>query len=390
MNLNFSINRETLLKIFKVGFLISEKESPQSLDFVQKSSVFWELDLLNATVLKCKMLFATEQFTFVADDIIFTMEDIGEEEIEPIMFGINTHKFSRLLSNSTTDNVEFTLTDTELIVKTNGVYKFPLIDKDNIIFGFSESLPEGKALTNYSEFVKHFMLLKNFTKSDLINPADRGIYINDAMMTAHTNTYGCVFDFANQVGLPLSFDLNFFQPLAKLDDLKQVELITTENHITIKGLLDEMPCYLEGRALDGNFNSYFIELITQILIDVETGNLTTLNITKDLWQNPFSRIVPFITDTISINYSEGQVRLSSPDGKAIEDVNFLVSNLVQDFNIIIHHEDLQRFFSVSDNLFLTFSPKYEKKYHIICVEAVKLIDGVDQTIAVGFICRFDE
>lgn len=383
MPIVFSKNRQDLLQILKVGAVISEKETAKSTDLEQKSTVFWRF-----TDNKCEMLFATEKFTFVVCGVSFiTMK--GQTAIPS--FGINTHKLYKLLSNSTTENVKFTLTETELIVETNGVFHFPLVNSDSIVFNFPQNIyAKGKLIPNFNLFVSNFVKLRDFTDNDSVNPANSGVYIDTTMITAHTNYYGAIFQLQAGIDPAISFDPDFYTPLAKLTDLDDVQVITSENHIVIKGYIGEVFYYLEGRVLDGTFNKTYIEKLSLLLDNIGKGEITTVNIEKDTWYKVYSRIEPFVDEAVVLAFNGEQMQLRSPSGSAEEFVEFPIEGLIEPFNLQVRAVDLQKFFKLSNNLFLSFTPIYDKTYHVVCIEAVSFVEDKDETIAVGFICRFDE
>ncbi len=370
----FSVERQELSDILSVGNLISD---------VNNIFDIYNSCLFNFSSGKLALSFRSEEFLLQVSNLNYESGD----SLDDFRFGIETRRFYHLISNSTTSNVEFVLKedDNTVLINTNGNYEFQLVNEDKF-FKDRDEKEDDYISFNIIDFVDKCNCLKNFTVSDLINPADSGIFIGEGLIASHHPYAGLIFDF-NFPKTGISFDPNVVPILNRLKKMDNTSICLLKNTFNIKGNLNDKDYFFEGRILDGQFRSVFIDYINKTLRDTKEKDFISLIIEKSDWKSFFKRVKEFLIDyKLSIGYKGGKLFAYSGNNfcEYLDD-NWKIYR-EKDFVIEINAFDLDKFFDMFNKIGLVIPPEYSEEYPIIAVLA---LDEANEAIAKGFISRFD-
>lgn len=361
----FSVNRKILVDIFKVGGKI-----------VKEGEI---IPMYNGALFKVKdkklsIYFISRKFLLNVHNIEVTSLEEGSVE-----FGFDSSVLGKLLSASTTENVDFEIKEASILVYTDGKYSFNLIDPEDF-FSYEVSIDENcKYVFNisYNELVSVLGKLQKFSIIGNINPADNGILIKKDIITAHTDDGGVVFPFQLSEDIYVSVEPELYGILSQLV-LEDLKIFVDENKISITTSYENKYQFnFAVRVLLGEYKDYYIARIKEIYFDEESINFT---ITKGDWDNFYKRMKYFIYDNILIiknSDTHDNVLMGCKSGNE----NVKSSEYKEEFNLAVNDKELNNLFSLCDSLTLKFSDKYND---IISI-AIKKDDKI---VGMGFLKRF--
>jgi len=292
-----------------------------------------------------------------------------------IRFGLITDKIHKIVMYSDCETITFEMVNNQIKVGAVGEYLLNTlaeeeffdfeIDSDSI--EFKQILPE--------LFKANFLMLKKHTSNNMSNPADCGIFVDKAMVAAHSDNYGVVAPlglFSPKVYLDteVSVDLRICDALVHCKT-EEAYIGTNGNCFTVKwySYYESMVCtisVLEGRVLIGKFKNKFIELMNSLFMSKDAIKLIVkredwsplYNRNRPLLESGLIRLHHFTIEAIKISSHNELARDSS------QEILPVISENLSPFDIIINAFDFSSVFN-GDEVIIYIDPDDRGEYNIV-------------------------
>lgn len=241
---------------------------------------------------------------------------------------VDADKFGKLISKTTSEDIDLSVNDDVLFVKANGTYKIPLISDEEGLISFPDvNIGSGpNAKTKLSSVMQAYNINKSALAKTLENPALTGYYCGDTVISTDANVITFnqfkMFDIEN----PILISAQQMQ-LLTLNTKEDIEVLISGN--SIQFVTEDV--VIDGALMEGiedfpanEVNAYLDEAFT-----------SSCKVPKDLLLSVLDRLALFIEpyDKNGAYFTFGRkgINIHSKKDASTETINYVESKDFEPF-----------------------------------------------------------
>jgi len=375
-------NRELLAKIFQLGNQISVPDSYLAL----YSSVLCHFKAKDDNP-QADFYFVSEKLRLNVLGIPFALGE--DEEAQDIWVGFNTSQFTRTIRASRKEMIDISLETTQVVLMAEGEYRYDIFNKEDFDLFEIETEGYNRYDIDFPTIRNYFKVLPDFASKEDYNPADKGIFISQNYITAHSPWIGVVFPSGQLIKEEISVEVSWAKMLTTIPLGSQVELLAQEDSVVLFGFLDpemfpefpDIKVFLDGRTLLGVFQNQYVELISKVKKNPEAIKIC---LNKDTWFDVFKRVGHLVEETVTLKQvNQETVQVKGPNFQELLTVE---TEAKETFELIINPRQLNDLFKISNHIRLFFLPTISGRYGLVAVNFLE--EENKTTIGVGFILQY--
>ena len=262
--------------------------------------------------------------TDMTNTLCIIIDKVAGEDMD---ITVDLDKFSKLILKTTSEEIDLSVKDNILFVKSNGTYKIPLIADEEGLVSFPDDVTNFPVDTVQGSMVKLSSILQayNINKSalskDLSNPALTGYYCGDIVVTTDAN----VITF-NKFKM---FDFDF--PI--LISAQQMQLLSlfAEENIKVFCTPEEITFVTDTQIVKGALMSEIEQFpINEVKAYLDEAFTSSCKIPKSLLLSVLDRlslfIEPYDKNGAYFTFSRSGLIIHSKKDASTETINYVESN----------------------------------------------------------------